>query len=96
MAKAKKPAKPRAKRASALKAVAAAKQATLESSEAAPSSPAPSVSEYAVGDQIFHPMFGDGTVKAIDGDKLTIKFAGNITTANPRRLRKTAKVLRAC
>jgi hypothetical protein len=32
-----------------------------------------------VGDQILHPMFGDGTVKAIDGDILTIKFADNIT-----------------
>ncbi len=79
MAKAKKLAKPRAKRASALKAIAAAKQATLESSEAAPSSPAPGVSEYTMGDQILHAMFGDGTVKAIEGDNLTIKFAGNIT-----------------
>ena len=79
MAKAKKPAKARAKSASALKAVAAVKQATPEPSEAVPSSPAPSVSEYAVGDQIFHPTFGDGTVKAIDGDNLTIQFAGNVT-----------------
>ena len=79
MAKAKKPAKARAKRASALKAVAPAKEATSEPSVAAPASPAPSVSEYAVGDQIFHPMFGGGTVKAMDGDNLTIKFAGNIT-----------------
>ena len=70
---------PRAKRASALKAVAAAKQATPESSEAAPSSLAPSVSEYTVGAQIFHPMFGEGTVTALDGDKLTIKFADTIT-----------------
>lgn len=38
------------------------------------------MSKHTVGDQILHPMFGDGTVKAIDGDKLTIKFAGNITT----------------
>ena len=45
-----------------------------------PSSPAPSESDYTVGDQILHAMFGDGTVRAIDGDKLTIKFAGNITT----------------
>ena len=75
-----KKARPGAKSASALKAVAAVKQATLVSSEAAPSSPAPSVSKHTVGDQILHPMFGDGTVKAIDGDKLTIKFAGNITT----------------
>ena len=32
-----------------------------------------------MGDQIFHPMFGDGTLMAIDADKLTINFAGNIT-----------------
>jgi len=79
MAKAKKPAKARAKRASPLKVVAPTKQATSEPTEAALSAPAPSVSEYTVGDQIFHPMFGDGTVKALDGDKLTIKFGGNIT-----------------
>ena len=75
MAKAKKPAKALAKRASPLKVVAATKQATSETSEAVPSLPAPSVSEYTVGDQVFHPMFGDGTVKTIDGDILTIKFA---------------------
>ena len=79
MAEAKKPAKARAKRASALNAAAPAKQATSEIFEAVPSSPAPSLSEHTVGDQIFHPMFGDGTVKALDGDKLTIKFAGNVT-----------------
>ena len=78
MTEAKKPARARAKNASALKG-AAPKQATAETSEAAPSSPAPGVSEHAVGDQIFHPMFGDGTVKALDGEKLTIKFAGNVT-----------------
>ena len=71
MAKAKKRAKARGKSASALKAVAAVKQATPERSEAALSSPAPTVSEYTVGDQIFHPMFGDGAVMAIVGDKLT-------------------------
>ena len=77
MAKAKKPAKARAKSALALKVVAPTKLS--EPTEVALSSPAPSVSEYAVGDQIFHPMFGDGTLMAIDADKLTIKFAGNIT-----------------
>ena len=77
MAEAKKPVKARAKSASA--PAAPAKQATSEPSGAAPSSPAPSVSKHAVGDQIFHPMFGDGTVNALDGDKLTIKFAGNVT-----------------
>ena len=79
MAKAKKPAKAHSKRASALKAVAPAKVATSEPTEVALSSPAPSMNECAVGAQIFHSMFGDGTVTALDGDKLTIKFAGNIT-----------------
>jgi hypothetical protein len=29
---------------------------------------------YADGSKISHPMFGDGTVTAVDGDKLLIKF----------------------
>jgi hypothetical protein len=32
------------------------------------------VSKYTVGDQISHPMFGNGTVTAIHTDKLTIEF----------------------
>ena len=36
-------------------------------------------SKYAVGDQISHPMFGDGTVMAIDANKLTIEFPGGVT-----------------
>jgi hypothetical protein len=79
MAKAKKPAKERAKRASPLKVVAPAKQAISEPTEAAHSSSGTSASECAVGDPIIHSMFGDGTVKALDGDILTIQFAGNIT-----------------
>jgi hypothetical protein len=30
---------------------------------------------YSVGDEVTHPMFGDGTVTAVDGNKLTIKFS---------------------
>ena len=56
MAKAKKLAKTRAKSALALKVAAPTKLS--EPTEAALSSPAPSVSEYMVGDQILHPMFG--------------------------------------
>jgi len=42
-----------------------------------PPSPATAyVSKYAVGDQISHAMFGDGTVAAIDANKLTIEFPG--------------------
>jgi len=64
MAEAKKPAKARASRASALKATA----------------PAPAyTSKYSVGDQISHPMFGDGTVTAINADKLTVEFPDSVT-----------------
>jgi hypothetical protein len=47
------------------------------SQKTAISDPSPSVptTEYAVGDDIAHPQFGDGTVTDTDGDKLTIKFA---------------------
>ena len=34
----------------------------------------PDDTNYAVGARIVHPMFGDGTVTAIDADKLTIRF----------------------
>ena len=29
---------------------------------------------YVVGDLVSHPMFGDGTVAAVEADKLTIEF----------------------
>ena len=64
MAEGKKPTKARAPRASALKSTA----------------PAPAyTSKYTVGDQISHPMFGDGTVTAINADKLTIEFADSVS-----------------
>lgn len=31
-------------------------------------------SEYAIGDDVTHPQFGDGTVTDIEADKLTIRF----------------------
>jgi len=31
--------------------------------------------EYPVGDEVTHPLFGDGIVTADDGKKLTIKFS---------------------
>jgi hypothetical protein len=37
------------------------------------------VSGYAVGDHISHPMFGDGTVTAIDRNKLTVEFPDSVT-----------------
>jgi len=32
-------------------------------------------SSYTTGDAVSHPLFGDGIVTAIDGDRVTIKFA---------------------
>jgi hypothetical protein len=31
-------------------------------------------SNYTAGDSVSHPMFGDGTVTAVDANKLTIEF----------------------
>lgn len=31
---------------------------------------------YVVGRRVSHPMFGDGTVTAVEGDRLTIRFKG--------------------
>jgi DNA helicase-2/ATP-dependent DNA helicase PcrA len=39
--------------------------------------PALHASKYALGDRVSHPMFGQGTVTAIDGNKLTIQFTDN-------------------
>jgi hypothetical protein len=36
-------------------------------------------SKYTVGDNISHPMFGHGTVTAIDENKLTIEFPESVT-----------------
>jgi len=44
----------------------------------APAPSAPNAGRYALGDVISHPIFGDGTVAAIDADKLTIEFEGNV------------------
>jgi transcription elongation factor GreA-like protein len=46
--------------------------------EAAPSA---CVSQFvfSVGDWVYHPMFGDGKIRSIRADKLTIAFAGNVT-----------------
>ena len=37
--------------------------------------PAVTATGYAAGELVSHPMFGPGTVTAVDTDKLTIKFA---------------------
>ena len=38
-----------------------------------PNRPAP-VSDFAIGDRVFHQKFGNGNVTAVDGNKLTIAF----------------------
>ena len=64
MAETKKAAKARAPRASAQKST----------------TPAPAyASKYTLGDHISHPTFGDGTVTAIDQNKLTIEFSESVT-----------------
>ena len=47
------------------------------SRKAAPAAVAPSgpTTMYAIGDDVAHPQFGDGTVTATEGDKLLITFA---------------------
>ena len=77
MAVAKKPAKPRAKSAPAPKA-AAPKKARAKAAEPA-RAPVVKVSQYTIGDEITHPMFGEGTVTAIEADKLSIEFADGVT-----------------
>jgi len=72
MIEAKKPTKSRALRASTPRKTAKPKPPP------APLAPA-FVSDYAVGDHISHLMFGDGTVTAIDANKLTIDFPGSVT-----------------
>jgi hypothetical protein len=54
-----------------------AKPAATAADEQTPSEvehPAVKATGYAAGDLVSHPMFGDGTVKAVDANKLTIRF----------------------
>jgi hypothetical protein len=48
----------------------------LPARKASPQGKAAATLGYAVGIRIVHPMFGDGTVMAVDLDKLTIRFRG--------------------
>ena len=43
-----------------------------------PSEPLASPSGFKVSDRVSHPKFGDGVVKAIDANKLTIQFTRNV------------------
>jgi DNA helicase-2/ATP-dependent DNA helicase PcrA len=71
---AKKPAKPRT---SPLKSSTPRKTTKAETP---PPTPAATVhtSKYTIGDHVSHPIFGEGTVTGIDGEKLTIQFADNV------------------
>ena len=62
------PTKPRPKKAKPT-ATAVDKQAQPEAER-----PAAKATGYAAGELVSHPLFGDGTVTAVDGDKLTIEF----------------------
>ena len=73
MIEAKKPTKSRALRASTPRRTAKPK------TPATPLVLIAYVSDYAVGDHISHAMFGDGTVTAIDENKLTIDFPESVT-----------------
>lgn len=47
--------------------------------QAAVTAPIPYVTPFSIGDHISHPLFGEGTVTAIDDAKLTIDFASRGT-----------------
>jgi len=75
----KKAAKPPAKKAAAMKSAAAKKTAPKAKPAEATADPGSlSPGQYALGDLVSHPIFGHGTVAAIDADKLTIEFDGNV------------------
>jgi hypothetical protein len=57
---------------------AAPRKTTMPKTPATPLARVAYVSDYAVGDHISHAMFGDGTVMAIDENKLTIEFLDDI------------------
>lgn len=71
---AKKPTKPRAV---ALKSTARRKATKRETPTMRPVTTHPT-SKFTVGERVSHPMFGDGTVTAVDGNTLTIGFADNV------------------
>jgi hypothetical protein len=72
MIEAKKPTKSRVLRASTLRKTAKPRTPATPLVQAY-------VSDYTVGDHISHAMFGDGTVRAIDENKLTIDFPNSVT-----------------
>jgi hypothetical protein len=77
MAEAKKPTNARVPPASAVESTTPSKTKKPGTSNAAPATP-DYMSKYTVGDQISHPMFGNGTVTAIHTNKLTIEFPHSV------------------
>jgi hypothetical protein len=75
---AKKPTRRREPRASALQSTAPRKAAKPKTFVNRPVTVA-YASKYTVGDNISHPMFGHGTVTAIDENRLTIEFPESAT-----------------
>jgi hypothetical protein len=69
---AKKPTKPRA---AALKSSGRRKATKRETTTPETTHP---TSKFTDGDRVSHPMFGDGTVTAVNGNTLTIAFAENV------------------
>jgi len=51
-----------------------AKPVATSPTEPEATSPPTETTDHTVGEEVTHPMFGDGTVTAVDGNKLTIKF----------------------
>ena len=58
------------------KTPSAAKRPATSPSEPQDTSTTPG---YAIGDHVSHQQFGDGVINALDGEKLTIKFADGRT-----------------
>jgi hypothetical protein len=71
---AKKPTKPRAV---ALKSTGRRKATKRDTPATTPETTHPT-SKFTDGDRVSHPMFGDGTVTAVDGNTLTISFADSV------------------
>ena len=47
---------------------------TVQNVATTSAAPLPMTTKFAIGEDVAHPQFGDGTVTDIEGDKLTIKF----------------------
>lgn len=76
--KKKKAAPVKATKAEAVKPAAAKKSATAKKKAAAPPpEPEPYISAFKAGSRVTHAVFGAGQVLAVDGERLTIKFASS-------------------